>query len=175
MDDMVLEIFVLSILRTGPVHGYELKRRVQRPSFTPLSNNSLYPMLRRFENEGVVTKTVEEQDGKPSRNVYEITDVGRERLTDLLRSLPEAQAANDEEFLVRLSFFPEIPLDSRRAILTARLAVLDARHARVARLIDETDSAPRREWQKIAMQRELDVVENERQWIATLAKKADIS
>lgn len=172
---MVLEIFVLSILRTGPVHGYELKRRVQRPSFTPLSNNSLYPMLRRFENDGIVTKTVEEQDGKPSRNVYEITDAGRQRLTDLLRSLPQSLATNDEEFLVRLSFFPEIPLESRRAILSSRLAVLDARHAQVARLVDETDSTPRREWQKIAMQRELDVVDNERKWIAVLAKKADMS
>jgi DNA-binding PadR family transcriptional regulator len=47
MDGMMLEIFVLSVLRTGPVHGYELKRRVQRPSFATLSNNSLYPMLRR--------------------------------------------------------------------------------------------------------------------------------
>ncbi len=34
MDAVVLEIFVLSVLRRGPVHGYELKRRVQRPSLT---------------------------------------------------------------------------------------------------------------------------------------------
>jgi DNA-binding PadR family transcriptional regulator len=172
---MVLEIFVLSILRTGPIHGYELKRRVQRPTFTPLSNNSLYPMLRRYEAEGIVTKTVEAQDGKPSRNVYEITDAGRQRLTDLLRTLPMAEAANDEEFLVRLSFFPELAVEDRRAILAARSAVLDARLAQVARLVDETDDVPRREWQKIAMQRELETMDNERQWIATLAKKAEVS
>src|ERR1700712_756760 len=105
---MVVEIFALSILRSGPVHGYELKRRVQRPSLTPLSNNSLYPMLRRFEADGLVTKTIEEHDGRPSRKVYAITDAGRERLRSLLSSLPPELASSDEEFLVRVSFFPEI-------------------------------------------------------------------
>jgi DNA-binding PadR family transcriptional regulator len=174
MVGMVLEIFVLSVLRTGPVHGYELKRRVQRPSFTLLSNNSLYPMLRRFESDGIVTKTVEAQEGKPSKNVYAITDRGRAHLTELLRNLPVSVAANEEEFLVRLSFFPELPVDSRLDVLAARTAVLDARHAQVATLVEETDDSPRREWQNLVMKRVLEVTDNERRWIATLAKKAEL-
>jgi DNA-binding PadR family transcriptional regulator len=175
MVGMVLEIFVLSVLRAGPVHGYELKRRVQRPSFTPLSNNSLYPMLRRFETAGIVTKTVEAQEGKPSKNVYAITDLGRDRLTKLLRSLPTSLAMNEEEFLVRLSFFPELPPESRRDVLAARTAVLDARHAQVAALLDETDESPKREWQNLAMRRVLELTDNERRWIATLEMKAELT
>ena len=165
---MVLEIFVLSILRTGPVHGYELKRRVLRPSLTPLSNNSLYPMLRRFEADGLVTKTVEEQAGKPSRNVYEITDAGRERLRGQLLSLPPDLASSEEEFLVRVSFFHEIPEANRRAIIGARESALLAERAQVAELLDETTPSPKTAWRTKVMTRVLEDLDSERDWIAQL-------
>jgi DNA-binding PadR family transcriptional regulator len=171
---MVVEIFVLSVLRAGPVHGYELKRRVQRPSLTPLSNNSLYPLLRRYESDGLVTKSVEEQEGRPARNVYAITDAGRERLRTLLTTLPVELAASDEEFLVRVSFFPEIPVASRRAILAARSAVLDGAAAKVVALLEDSDDSAKRAWRTLAMRRVLETTDNERQWIAALAKKAEI-
>jgi DNA-binding PadR family transcriptional regulator len=170
MDYMVVEIFALSILRTGPVHGYELKRRVQRPSLATLSNNSLYPMLRRFEADGLVTRTTETQESKPARNVYAITDAGRERLRDLLWTLPPELASREEEFLVRVSFFHEIPEANQRAILAAREAVLDASRSQVASLLDEIDAGPRTDWRARVMNHVLDTVDDERNWIAELAK-----
>ena len=171
MDGMVLEIFALSILRTGPVHGYELKRRVQRPSLTALSNNSLYPMLRRFENDGLVTKSTESQEGKPARNVYSITDAGRERLRALLWSLPPDLASSEEEFLVRVSFFHEIPDANQRAIVAAREAVLAASRAQVSALLSEMEPTPRTEWRAEVMNHVLESIDDERTWIANLAKK----
>jgi DNA-binding PadR family transcriptional regulator len=170
MDGMVVEIFALSILRAGPVHGYELKRRVQRPTLATLSNNSLYPMLRRFEVEGLVTRSTEEQHGKPSRNVYSITDAGRERLRTLLWTLPPELASKDEEFLVRVSFFQEIPEANQRAILAAREAVLASSRAQVASLLDEIDPTPRTEWRSRVMNHVLDTVDEERRWVADLSK-----
>lgn len=172
MDDMAIEIFALSILRAGPVHGYELKRRVQRPSLTPLSNNSLYPLLRRFEADGLVTKSVEEQEGKPARNIYAITEAGIERLRSLLWSLPPELAASEEEFLVRVSFFPEIPEQNRRAILAAREAALAASRAQVSELLDEMKHGPKTEWRELVMRHVLENTRDEQQWIAELAKKA---
>jgi DNA-binding PadR family transcriptional regulator len=172
MDGMALEIFVLSVLRAGPVHGYELRRRVQRPSLTKLSNNSLYPMLRRFEAAGFVTKTVEEQDGKPSKNVYAITDLGRAHLTGLISSLPAELAASDEEFLVRLSFFDEIATLERQAILEVRNATLASAAQQVRQLIAESDTTSKREWRNLAMGQLLSRIESEQNWIASLAKKA---
>jgi DNA-binding PadR family transcriptional regulator len=171
---MVVEIFALSILRAGPAHGYELKRRVQRPSLASLSNNSLYPMLRRFENEGLVTRTTEAQEGKPARNVYSITDAGRERLRTLLWSLPPELATNEEEFLVRVSFFPEIPEDNRRAIIAAREAVLAASRAKINSLIAEMGPSPKNEWRgAVVMTHILDTIDAERTWIASIQEKAE--
>ena len=173
MDGMVVEIFALSILRAGPAHGYELKRRVQRPSLASLSNNSLYPMLRRFENEGLVTRTTEAQEGKPARNVYSITDAGRERLRTLLWTLPPELATNEEEFLVRVSFFPEIPEDNQRAIIAAREAVLAASRAKINSLIAEMSPSPKSEWRgTVVMNHMLERIDAERTWIASIAEKA---
>jgi DNA-binding PadR family transcriptional regulator len=175
MDYVVVEIFALSILRARPVHGYELKRRVQRPSLASLSNNSLYPMLRRFENEGLVTKTTEAQEGKPARNVYAITDAGRERLRSLLWTLPPELATNEEEFLVRVSFFPEIPEDNQRAIIAAREAVLAASRAKVSSLIAELPPSATNEWRgRVVMNHVLETIDAERTWIASIAEKAEL-
>ena len=171
---MVLEIFALSILRTGPVHGYELKRRVQRPSLASLSNNSLYPMLRRFELEALVTKSTEQQEGKPARNVYAITDAGRERLRSLLWRLPPELASSDEEFLVRASFFHEIPEENQRSIIAAREAVLAASRAGVTSLLAEIEPGPRTEWRERVMNHVLETIDDERTWIANLSKKAAV-
>ena len=172
---MVIEIFALSILRAGPAHGYDLKRRVQRPSLAALSNNSLYPMLRRFENEGLVTRTTEAQQGKPARNVYSITDAGRTRLTTLLWTLPPELATNEEEFLVRVSFFPEIPEANQRAIMAAREAVLAASRAKVSSLITELSPSAANEWRgSVVMNHILDTIDAERTWIASISKKAEL-
>jgi DNA-binding PadR family transcriptional regulator len=174
MDDMVLEIFALSILRTGPVHGYELKRRVQRPSLASFSNNSLYPMLRRFEADGLVTRSSETQEGRPARNVYSITDVGRERLRALLWTLPPELASSEEEFLVRVSFFHEIPEAHQRTIIAARKAVLAASRSQVASLLDEMDLSPRTRWRGRVMSHVLDSLDDEQHWIESLAKKTEL-
>ena len=172
MDGMVLEIFALSILRAGPVHGYELKRRVQRPSLAALSNNSLYPMLRRFEADGLVTKSTEAQEGKPSRHVYAITDAGMERLRTLLFTLPADLATSEEEFLVRVSFFHEIPVANQRAIIAAREAVLAESHARIGALLGEITASPKSMWRERVMRRALETIDAEREWIADMAGTA---
>ena len=88
-----IEILILRRLRSGPAHGYELRKRVEQTTGFVLHNNSLYPALRRFEEAGAVTKTAEAQDGRPPRLVYTLTEVGQELLHDMLADLPPDQAA----------------------------------------------------------------------------------
>lgn len=163
---------MLSVLRAGPVHGYELKRRVQRTTLTSLSNNSLYPILRRFEETGAVTKSVEEQEGKPDRKVYTITDAGRALLTDLISTLPAKLATSEEEFLARVSFFHELTAPQRLAILAARASVLDVGIAQVRTLLAESDTSPTREWRNLSMTHLVERFESQRQWITDLTTKA---
>jgi len=167
-------MIVLSMLRHGPMHGYELKQRLRRVTLASPSNNSLYPTLRRFESNGVATKTVESQPGRPARNVYAITEHGRAYFQTMISSLPEALAGNEEEFLGRVAFFGEITVDQRQAILAAREAAL-AERVGALRSLDggQSRSAERlgvdRRWRDETTKRYIAVIEAEQGWIADLA------
>ncbi|WP_421734601.1 PadR family transcriptional regulator [Cellulomonas sp.] len=168
---MTIEIYALSVLRRGPVHGYELKRRVQRPSIAAVNNNSLYPALRRLEQSGAVTKTVELQEGRPARNVYALTPRGRELLTELVSTLPPDLASDDEEFLLRVSFFDELAVPARRAVLRARQDVVEAALAQVRSLLADAD--PARSWRRRAQEQLVERLEQELLWIEALRGEAE--
>src|SRR5579872_7158276 len=115
-----IEILILRRLRSGPAHGYELRKRVEQTTGVVLHNNSLYPALKRFEEAGAVTKTAQPQDGRPPRLVYTLTEVGHELLHDLLADLPPDQAADESEFLARLGQFSLLSSAERAVVLAAR-------------------------------------------------------
>ena len=166
---MALDILILSVLRGGAMHGYELKRQVQRPTSAPLSNNSLYPYLKRFEEIGAVTATIEVQEARPARRIYALTDAGRALFHELVSTLPADRAGDEEEFLVRLSFFHEIDPAARKAILAARVDALDTRIEQMEALA-EGDSVP--EWRGIALAHLLERLQDERSWVEALGTKA---
>jgi hypothetical protein len=69
---------VLSALREGPAHGYEIMRRLESRSggmWRP-SPGSVYPTLQMLEDEGMVRSHT--ADGT---RVYELTDAGRDDAT----------------------------------------------------------------------------------------------
>lgn len=165
---MTVEIYALSVLRNGPVHGYELKRRVRRPSIAPVNNNTLYPALRRLEQAGAVTKTVEPQEGKPARNVYEITPAGRDLLLELVSTLPPELAADDEEFLLRVSFFDELGAPARHAVLSSRRDVVQAALTQVRDLLADAPPDPARAWRRRAQDQLVERLEQELAWVAVL-------
>jgi len=73
---------VLGLLAYAPMSGYDVKRIYAQSlgNFWSESYGHIYPILKRLEEEGLATRAVEHQDGKPDRNVYTITDLGREEL-----------------------------------------------------------------------------------------------
>jgi DNA-binding PadR family transcriptional regulator len=160
-----IEILILRNLSRRPAHGYELRKRVEAVTGVVLNNNSLYPALRRFEEGGAVTRTVHEQEGRPAKLVYELTDVGRDLLHNLLADLPPDAAQDDTEFMTRLGQFGFLSPQERLAVLDARDSALAERQDRLARLRGQ--SAGER-WSMLVTAELLDRADRERQWLATL-------
>lgn len=70
----------LSILYDGEATGYEIRRLLvegEYSYFVEASYGSIYPALAKMEAEGLVTSRTEQQDGKPAKKIYSITDSGR--------------------------------------------------------------------------------------------------
>jgi DNA-binding PadR family transcriptional regulator len=163
-----IDVLILRHLSRTPAHGYELRKRVEATTGVVLHNNSLYPALRRFEEAGAVTKTAQPQQGRPPRHVYEMTDVGRDLLHDMLADLPADQAGDDNEFLTRLGQFALLAPAERAAVLDARSAALDERLAR----LQELRGRSREPWGQAVTSELMRRGEAELAWLARLRTAA---
>jgi len=75
------KFLILNALGEGPVHGYQLIRRVAVMSggFCEPTQGTVYPVLREFERAGCVRRQVEAVSGR-ERKVYALTAKGRQAL-----------------------------------------------------------------------------------------------
>ncbi|MBA2325201.1 MAG: PadR family transcriptional regulator [Actinobacteria bacterium] len=156
---MVLDLAILGLLKEQPLHGYELKKRLGDTLgfLGGVSFGSLYPALRRLEDEGSIesadgagpslgpvpmpaTGSVSGEvtvgrirrgarAGRRTRKAYRITDRGDARLRELL--VEDAPAGNDERvFALKFAFCRHLPREARLELLQRRRADLGERLAR---------------------------------------------
>src|SRR5258708_16410584 len=123
---MYAEIVILAMLRQRPQHGYEIKKGIEQVlgGTVALNNTILYPTLKRFEEAGAVVRQVVQQEGKPNRHLYHLTERGIELLHTSLCDFPPEQAANEAEFFTRVAFFEYLEPQEREAIMKKRLPYL---------------------------------------------------
>src|SRR5438477_1858409 len=82
-----LETLVLSALKRGDGHGFEILRRLREAGAGTLNlkEGSLYPALYRMEAAGLVKGAWEKSDSQrrgPRRRIYHLTARGRRRLEE---------------------------------------------------------------------------------------------
>ena len=72
----------------------------------------IYPVLKELERDGLVTKvTAQSSPGRPPKNIYSITDGGKEELNKWLL-LPVEDVRPREEILLKLFFGKKLPVDN---------------------------------------------------------------
>ncbi len=100
---------VLGILSYGPMSGYDIKKFYEQSmaGFWSESYGQIYPILKRLAEEGLATKSVRKQDGKPDRHIYTITEKGREELQQWLVE-PTGRHIGRHEALLKLMFGKQI-------------------------------------------------------------------
>lgn len=166
----VLQLAVLGLLQEAPMHGYELRKRL-----TPVlgigrafSYGTLYPCLRQLLEAGLIAEVA--SDGEPTsrraRIVYLVTDQGRDHFQSLLAT-PGPASWEDDQFGIRLAFFPQTEA-------TVRLRILEGRRSR---LLDQVDacraalvkSRDRLDTYTLELQRlGLEAAERELSWLDTV-------
>ncbi len=79
------ELAILSVLVDGPLHGYEIAKRIERQTGNVLRFHlaSLYPMLYRLEKRGWLEGKWETTSAGRRRRCYRLTPAGKERLVPL--------------------------------------------------------------------------------------------
>jgi len=124
MNDLLL----LALLLAGPKYGYQLKREAAwMTGLEPLHNNIVYPMLRRFLEEGWVRKKAVPGERGQTRQQYALTAGGKRSLIERLSQFSEADASVEAAFHLRVGLFAVLKSDVQEAILGARENRLQSR------------------------------------------------
>lgn len=132
----VLELAILGQLADAPLHGYELRKRlnVTLGTVRSLSYGSLYPALKSLTAAGFI-EAVDTADlphalaGKRTRIVYQLTADGKARLDSTLGHA-DPSSWEDESFDVRFSLFADVEPEVRLRILEGRrMRMLERREA----------------------------------------------
>lgn len=86
MKKGVLDMLVLKLLAAEPKYGYQIIQELKEKSGKTfhLKDGTLYPILYRLEDDGLVASKWSEPEGKQTaRKYYEITKSGQQALEDI--------------------------------------------------------------------------------------------
>jgi len=166
----VLELAVLGLLHEHPMHGYELRKRLNAVlgPLRAISYGSLYPCLKDLLGTGLIAtdSPSDATSGRRSKIVYKLTPDGKDHLHQLLDEAGPA-AWEDETFGVHLAFFAQTDA-------AVRLRILEGRRSRLEERLDNVRSALARTRERLdsytlALQEHgLESVEREVRWLDEL-------
>jgi len=176
----MLELAILGLLHESPLHGYELRKRLNAVlgAFRALSYGTLYPCLRDLVARGWIAESTSAENlpgalggatgsgSRRARIVYEFTDKGKEHFQSLLAQSGPA-AWEDDTFNVHFSFFARTDAD-------VRLRILEGRRSRLEERLDSFRSAAAQRRERLdlytaELQRHgLESAEREVRWLSEL-------
>ena len=73
-----LDLCVLALLSRGDNYAYAIASRLSEA--IGMGEGTIYPLMRRLQNDGLVKTYLQESDAGPSRKYYRLTQLGREAL-----------------------------------------------------------------------------------------------
>jgi DNA-binding PadR family transcriptional regulator len=167
MNDLLL----LATLLGGPQHGYALKKQVglitgQRE----MHNNLVYPLLRRFEENGWISKRTAAGQRGQTREIYALTNKGKQELLRRLGQFTSKDASSENAFRLRVGLFSVLDSDTQKRIVAERDGWLAAREQNLARLAAAVDLGL---WSGEVVRYFREETRRERRWIVALQRKID--
>ncbi|HEU4541869.1 MAG TPA: helix-turn-helix transcriptional regulator [Jiangellaceae bacterium] len=169
-----LELAVLGLLHDAPMHGYELRKRVNALLGwgRAFSYGTLYPCLKDLVRRGYLAEdsTVDPAgaplSGRRGKIVYKLTPDGKEHFAELLAEAGPS-SWDDEQFGVHFAFFG-------KADAATRMRILEGRRSRLQERLEHFRSALQRTRERLdaytlELQRHgLESVEREVRWLDEL-------
>jgi PadR family transcriptional regulator PadR len=76
----LLELAVLNSVAAAPLYGYDIVRRLSDVDHLVITEGTVYPILSRLRNSGLVETYIEESQEGPARKYYRLTPRGRSEL-----------------------------------------------------------------------------------------------
>ena len=80
------DMILLSLINRRKTYGYEIIQTLAGASelFKNVKEGTIYPILYRLEDDGLITNKTEVVNGR-KKKIYEITELGKSKLTELVK------------------------------------------------------------------------------------------
>jgi PadR family transcriptional regulator AphA len=140
---MDIRTLCLGVLSLGEASGYEIKKFFADgfSHFYVAGFGSIYPALAQLTREGHVTCSDIEQQRRPAKKVYRLTDSGLALFRqELARGYPSHRIRSD--FLLQLVFADFLPPERLDAVLNLRHHDLEAELQHIRAYCRQTALAP---------------------------------
>jgi DNA-binding PadR family transcriptional regulator len=135
MTVMALRNAILAALLEGEASGYDLAKGFDASvaNFWTATPQQLYRELEKMESIGLVTARVVEQERRPNKRLFSLTDEGRAELREYVARAPRPIAIRDE-LLVQVQALESGDQDSVRGAIADKLAAAETKLKRYERL-----------------------------------------
>lgn len=165
-----IELAVLGLLHEGPMHGYELRKRLNLMLGwgRVLSYGSLYPTLKKMLKGALIEELAPAMTptSKRPKIVYQVTPAGTTEFERLMADIGPA-AWEDDNFGIRFAFFGRTDMEIRLRVLEGRRSRLQERLDRVQSQLSMTEKEVDR--YSAELQRHgVESAEREVQWLSDL-------
>lgn len=103
-----IEYALLGFLRQGPTHAYQLHQQFCDPAGLKqiwyLKQAQLYALLSKFEKAGFISASIQQQETRPARRVFQLTRSGQKVFQDWITSPVLKPRQMRQEFQAKLYF-----------------------------------------------------------------------
>ena len=110
--------------------------------FWPISKSQVYAELSRLEADGYLAGNHVEQDNRPDKRRYELTQAGDDVLSSWLATGGYAPDRTRSGFLAKFFFGGEMTLEQRLGLLNEYRSEIDAYRAELKNIIDKLEDRP---------------------------------
>jgi DNA-binding PadR family transcriptional regulator len=136
---MALRNAVMAALLEGEASGYDLAKGFEASvaNFWMATPQQLYRELERMEQEGLVSARVVQQERRPNKRLFSLTEAGLEVLRDYVGQVPDKPPAMRDELMVKVQCVDIVEgaeFDAVRAAVAERHERATAKLARYLRL-----------------------------------------
>ncbi len=167
---MDVQTLCLGVLNRGDATGYEIRKMFEDGPyhhFLEASYGSIYPALTRLTERQLLSFRTEEQEGRPGKKIYSITEMGRAKFQKALLKPPAVDKFRSE-FLFIMMFADQLPLEHVKELLDRQIADLKRDAAEIAEMMVCADTPGRRfvnGFGQEAIAASIDYLERNRDWL----------
>lgn len=159
----MLELATLGLLQKEALHGYKLKQQLEQFISGCISVNygAIYPLLKRLEQQNLLTLSLREGEAGGKRKIYTITEQGKARFQEKMLEHPKESWVNARSrFMIKFVFFSHLPSQQRIDLIEKRLAVCRTRLRE-----QQCEPQPDDYYVALACDRYVSVIQNEINWL----------